>query len=96
MLASVSWDNTVRLWNVYAGDKSATDVLQHSHEVLAVAFHPSGKTLACSTLNGEIHFWDAQEAALKGSIECRRDIRGGRLMNDRRTAGNMSSGQVRA
>lgn len=96
VLASASWDSTVRLWNVYSGDKSATDILQHAHEVLAVAFDPSGKTLACSTLNGEIHFWDARDAVLKGTIEARRDIRGGRLASDRRTAGNMASGQVRA
>lgn len=68
-VATASWDKTVRLWNTYSGDKSATDILQHSHEVLAVAMHPTGRCLAASTLNGEICFWDTQEAALLGVIE---------------------------
>lgn len=59
----------MRLWNTYSGDKSATEILQHSHEVLAVAMHPTGRCLAASTLNGEICFWDTQEAALSGVIE---------------------------
>lgn len=71
-VATAAWDKTVRIWTAFSGGKTATDVLQHSHEVLALAYHPSGRSLACSTLNGEIHFWDAQEATTLGTIEVRR------------------------
>jgi hypothetical protein len=37
--------------------------------VLAIAMHPTGRYLASSTLNGEISFWDTQEAVLMGVIE---------------------------
>lgn len=70
-VATASWDKTVRLWNTYSGDKSATDILQHAHEVLAISMHPTGRYLAASTLNGEISFWDTQEAALSGVIDVR-------------------------
>lgn len=68
-MATASWDKTVRLWNSYSGDKSATEILQHSHEVLCVAHHPTGRSLAAATLNGEIHFWDCQDGKLTGMIE---------------------------
>lgn len=61
----------MRLWNTYSGDKSPTEVLQHSHEVLCVAIHPTGRFLAAATLNGEVHFWDSQDAKLTGVIEVR-------------------------
>ena len=70
-VATASWDKTVRLWNTYSGGSGATDILQHAHEVLAVAMHPTGRCLAAATLNGEISFWDTQEAALSGVIDVR-------------------------
>ena len=70
-VASASWDKTVRLWDTYSGSKSATDILQHTHEVVAIAMHPGGRYLAASTLNGEICFWDTQEATIHGVIEAR-------------------------
>ena len=94
VVATASWDKTVRLWDVYTGERTATDILQHSHEVLALTYAPSGRTLAASTLNGEVAFWDAPDALLLGTIEARRDLRGGRLMSDRRASGNMDSGQA--
>ena len=71
MIATASWDKSVRLWDTLSGDRAAADVLTHSHEVLAVAFHPGGRTLVCSTLNGELHFWDAQEATIRTTVEVR-------------------------
>jgi periodic tryptophan protein 2 len=43
-------------------------------------------------LDGNISFWDPQEAEFQGFIEGRRDIKGGRLASDRRAAGNLDSG----
>jgi hypothetical protein len=50
---------TVRTWDVY-DNKSQLEVLQHSHDVLALAWRPDGKQLASSTLDGQIYFWNAQ------------------------------------
>lgn len=41
LLASGSWDKTVRLWDVF-DSKGAVETLQHVHDVLAVAFRPDG------------------------------------------------------
>lgn len=92
ILASSSWDKTVRLWDVFEG-KGGVEAFTHTHDVLAVAYRPDGKQLACTTLNGHIHLWDPIEGQLMGTIEGRRDIAGGRLMSDRRTAANSSSGK---
>jgi len=91
LLASASWDKTVRTWDVFSG-RGAVESLPHNHDVLALAFAPNGKQLAAATLNGDITFWDPHEAVLVHTIEGRRDIRGGRLASDRRAAGNLSSG----
>lgn len=92
ILASSSWDNTVRLWDVFDG-KGAVETFRHNHDVLAVVYRPDGRQLACSTLDGQIHFWDPIDGLLMYTIDGRRDIAGGRLMTDRRTAANSSSGK---
>ncbi|CBI36261.3 unnamed protein product, partial [Vitis vinifera] len=92
ILASSSWDKTVRLWDVFEG-KGAVETFNHTHDVLTVVYRPDGKQLACSTLDGQIHFWDPIDGLLMYTIEGRRDIAGGRLMTDRRSAANSSSGK---
>lgn len=92
MLASSSWDKTVKLWDVFEG-KGNVETLTHTHDVLTVVYRPDGKQIACSTLDGHIHFWDPIEAIESASIDGRRDITGGRLMGDRRTATNSSAGK---
>ncbi|MBA0587545.1 periodic tryptophan protein 2 [Gossypium raimondii] len=92
ILASSSWDKTVRLWNVFK-EKGAVETFRHTHDVLTLTYRPDGKQLACSTLDGQIHFWDPIDGESMRSIEGRRDIAGGRLMSDRRSAANSSSGK---
>ncbi|VFQ66872.1 unnamed protein product [Cuscuta campestris] len=92
VLASSSWDKTVRLWDVFKG-KEAVETFPHTHDVLTVVYRPDGKQLACSTLDGQICFWDPIEGVLIYTIEGRRDIAGGRLMTDRRSAANSTSGK---
>lgn len=92
ILASSSWDKSVRLWDIFQG-KGAVETFPHTHDVLTVVYRPDGKQLACSTLDGHIHFWDPIDGLLMYTIEGRRDIAGGRLMTDRRSAANSSSGK---
>lgn len=92
ILASSSWDKTVRLWDVFEG-KGAVETFQHVHDVLTVVYRPDGKQLACSTLDGQISFWDPLDGSLMYTIEGHRDISGGRLMTDRRSAANSTSGK---
>lgn len=92
ILASSSWDKTVRLWDVFEG-KGAVETFPHNHDVLTVVYRPDGKQIACSTLDGHIHFWDPINGLLMYTIEGRRDIAGGRLMTDRRSASNSSRGK---
>ncbi|XP_058074231.1 periodic tryptophan protein 2 [Magnolia sinica] len=92
ILTSSSWDKTVRLWDVFEG-KGAVETFPHNHDVLTVVYRPDGKQLASSTLDGQIHFWDPIDGLLMHTIEGRRDIAGGRLMTDRRSAANSSSGK---
>lgn len=92
VLASSSWDKTVRLWGVFEG-KGGVEKFDHTHDVLTLAYRPDGKQLACSSLDGQIHFWDTLEGVEMFTIEGRRDIAGGRLMTDRRSAANSSAGK---
>lgn len=92
LLASASWDGTVRLWDVFSG-KGGTEVLQHNRDVLALAYRPDGKQLAACTLDAQIAFWDPFEGVQTGTIEGRRDIAGGRLATDRQTAASSAAGK---
>ncbi|CAM8882854.1 unnamed protein product [Rhodiola kirilowii] len=92
ILASSSWDKTVRLWDVFDG-KGAVETFSHTHDVLTVVYRPDGKQIASSSLDGQIYFWDPIDGMLMYTIEGRRDISGGRLMTDRRSSANSSSGK---
>ncbi|XP_050232821.1 periodic tryptophan protein 2 [Mercurialis annua] len=92
VLASSSWDKTVRLWDVFEG-KGSVEPFTHTHDVLTVVYRPDGRQLACSSLDGQIHFWDPVDGLLMYTIEGRRDIAGGRLMTDRRSAANSTAGK---
>uniref|UniRef100_K3X6G0 Small-subunit processome Utp12 domain-containing protein n=1 Tax=Globisporangium ultimum (strain ATCC 200006 / CBS 805.95 / DAOM BR144) TaxID=431595 RepID=K3X6G0_GLOUD len=87
ILASGSWDHTVRLWNVYQ-NKSLIEPLAHSTDVLAVAFRPDGKQVCSATLNGHLNVWDTKEGELVSTIDGMRDIAGGRRDADKITAKN--------
>ena len=89
ILASGSWDHTVRLWDVYQ-NKSFIEPLPHSHDVLSVAFRPDGKQLVSATLNGNLNIWDVSEGKQLATIEGQRDVAGGRKSTDRISAKNNS------
>ncbi|KAF9653496.1 WD repeat protein [Thelephora ganbajun] len=92
LLASGSWDKSVRLWNVY-GRSRAVEPFQFGAEVLALAFRPDGKELAITTLDGQVTLYDVDQGRQKSVIEGRRDVSGGRKVDDRMTATSNSSGK---
>ncbi|CCG83142.1 U3 snoRNP-associated protein Utp1 [Taphrina deformans PYCC 5710] len=87
VLASGSWDKTVRIWNVFSR-KVTVEPLNLSIEIQTVAFRPDGKEICVATLDGQLSFWDVTEAQQTTVIDGRRDISGGRRPDDRMTAAN--------
>jgi WD40 repeat protein len=56
-LASVSYDHTIKLWNVSDRAELAT-FRGHLGEVYSVAFAPGGEILATASADGMIKFWN--------------------------------------
>ncbi|CAF1489120.1 unnamed protein product, partial [Adineta steineri] len=57
LLASASFDSTVRLWDVERGICQST-LVKHSEPVYSVAFSPDGRLLATGSFDKAIHIWD--------------------------------------
>uniref|UniRef100_A0A8C5QIE7 PWP2 small subunit processome component n=1 Tax=Leptobrachium leishanense TaxID=445787 RepID=A0A8C5QIE7_9ANUR len=92
ILATASWDKTVRLWDM-ADSWRTTETLNLSSDAMAVVFRPDGKELAVSTLDGQITFWDPEKGNQTGSIEGRHDLQMGRKEMDKVTAKHSSKGK---
>ncbi len=57
-LASVSYDGTVRLWNVASWENTA--VLEgHTDWTMSVAYSPDGQLIASGSRDGTVRLWDA-------------------------------------
>ncbi|XP_062866597.1 PWP2 small subunit processome component [Trichomycterus rosablanca] len=93
VLASVSWDKTVRLWDMMDSWQTR-EVLRLASDGLAVAYRPDGKELAVASLDGEITFWNPQTTAQTGSISGRHDLQMGRKETDKITAKQSAKGKT--
>ena len=89
IIASGSWDHTVRIWSIF-GRTQTSEPIQLQADVLQVAFRPDSKQVAVSTLDGQLTFWSVSEASQEAGVDGRRDISGGRKLSDRRTAANVT------
>ena len=67
MLASASWDQTVRLWNVNTGRLLHT-LTGHTNDIMSVAFSPDGNTLASGSWDGTIRLWNPRNGSLKRTL----------------------------
>ena len=67
IVASGSYDNTVRLWDVGAGTTRAT--LNHPGNVTTVSFSPNGSTLASGASDGNVRLWAAKTGKHIATLE---------------------------
>jgi periodic tryptophan protein 2 len=89
VLASSSWDKTVKLWDVFE-NKGNVETFTFLSDVQALTYSPDGTQLAVSTLDGVISLWDVSSSSQVGSIEGKNDLEVGRSSADRITAKRLS------
>lgn len=63
LVASLSWDRTVRLWTLNGGTPRAV-LLHPGSEPTAAAFSPDGLLLATGTRDGTLRLWRTKDGAL--------------------------------
>ncbi|XP_018103945.1 uncharacterized protein LOC734637 isoform X1 [Xenopus laevis] len=93
VLATASWDKTVRLWDMVDSWRT-TETLNLNSDALAVTFRPDGREIAVASLDGQITFWESEKGTQTGSIEGRHDLKLGRKELDKVTAKHSSKGKA--
>lgn len=68
LLASASFDSTVRLWEVEKGHCLYT-LTKHTEPVYSVAFSPDGRFLASGSFDKCVHIWSTQSGQLVHSYK---------------------------
>jgi len=66
-LASGSYDNTVRLWDVETGQAIGLALEGHTDWVRTVVFSPDGKKLASGSHDNTVQLWDVETGKTMGS-----------------------------
>ena len=87
ILVSGSWDNTVKMWELYT-KKGISETYEHNSKITSIALSPNDKEVAVSTLNGELYTWDIETGAIKNILDVSKDIWGGRLNEEKISAKN--------
>ena len=68
LLASSSWDHSVRLWDFKKGTLQRT-FLGHRGEVWSVALSPDGDFVASGSKDGEVKIWPTDKSSRHNSID---------------------------
>ncbi|PWI65088.1 hypothetical protein PCL_07387 [Purpureocillium lilacinum] len=68
LLASASFDRTVKVWDAATGDIVRT-LEAHSYHVRSVAFSPDGKLLASASDDRTLKVWDAATGEVQQTLE---------------------------
>ncbi|RCK66116.1 Periodic tryptophan protein 2 [Candida viswanathii] len=92
ILASASWDKTIRIWNIFSRNQTV-EPIEIQSDVLCLAMRPDCKELSVLTLDGHISVYDIEDAKQLHLIDGRKDILTGRYLEDRFTAKNSSRGK---
>ncbi|NEO54723.1 MAG: WD40 repeat domain-containing protein [Okeania sp. SIO3B5] len=66
VLASGSYDQTIRLWNIRTGEE--IHICRHGEQIISVAFNLDGWILASGSTNGKIKLWDLKQGKLKNTL----------------------------
>lgn len=85
LLASTSWDKTVRVWSIF-GRHTHVEPWTMTSDVLSVAMRPDSKQVAVSTLDGNLSFWDIEQGKQVGEVDGKFDVSGGRYTTDKFTS----------
>ncbi|XP_077996881.1 periodic tryptophan protein 2 homolog [Glandiceps talaboti] len=93
ILASASWDRTMKLWDVFER-KGVRESFFVNSDALCVAYRPDGKEVAVATLKCQITFFDVGTSTETGSIEGRHDLGSGRKETDLITAKNTAKSKA--
>lgn len=73
MLATASFDGSVRLWNI--ADGNCIRVLsRHRESVYSVSFSPSGDFIASGSLAGQLYIWNVKDGKTIKSFKGNGDI----------------------
>ncbi|KNG47044.1 vegetative incompatibility protein het-e-1 [Stemphylium lycopersici] len=68
LVASASYDNTVRLWEAATGTHRST-LEGHSKAVKAVAFSPDGQLVASASYDNTVRLWEAATGTHRSTLE---------------------------
>ncbi|MBV6341240.1 WD40 repeat domain-containing protein [Candidatus Magnetobacterium casense] len=68
ILASCSYDETIKIWNIPSGDLLRT---LKGHEMCSISFSPDGKFLASGSCDSTIKIWEMPSGDLLSTLEGR-------------------------
>ncbi|CAF0977001.1 unnamed protein product, partial [Didymodactylos carnosus] len=93
MLASCSWDKTMRTWNLFENQGSRETFQLHT-DGLGISVRPDGQQVAVSTVDAQILFFHPDSGQQMGSIEATHDLGYARRETDKVTAKKLTFGRA--
>jgi|EP01047_Picozoa_sp_COSAG01_P009832 transducin (beta)-like 1 len=64
LLASASFDTTVKLWDVHGGGKCCATLQGHSLPIYSIAFSPTGEYLVSGSIDKSVGIWSVKDGSL--------------------------------